>query len=126
MNTIRITVSIHKLSWSSWVSLLDSGILCVYLLDKAPPTCCYHGDGPSWVGCLQGGEFFSVWNSVRKLEGGRGRRVTTRVCVCVTSYPGHTQYEKFPSYYVCTRLTCVDFCVVGLNDGIFLICSTGL
>ena len=65
----------HKLSWSSWVCFLDSSVLCVYLLDKAPPTCCYHGDSPSWVSGLQRGGVFFVWNSVRKVgvcEGGEG------------------------------------------------------
>ena len=40
-----------NMSWGSWVSFLDWSILCVYLLSEAPPTCCYHGDSPSWVSC---------------------------------------------------------------------------
>ena len=56
----------YKLSWDSWVSLLDSGILSVDLLSKAPPTCCYHGDSPSLVSCWQRGEeVFSVLNPVK-------------------------------------------------------------
>ena len=67
--------------------------------------------------------------------GGVGEK-SDHTCVCVTSYPDHTQYEKFPSYYICTRPNCADFCVVGpsvskpytseLNGVIFLIYSTGL
>ena len=58
------SVSKHYLSWGSWVCFLDCSVLCLYLLGEAPPTCCYHGDSPSWVSCLQGGEVFSVLNSV--------------------------------------------------------------
>ena len=54
------SVSKHKLSRGSRVSLLDSSVLCPYLSSEAPPTCCYHGDSPSWVSCLQGSEMFSV------------------------------------------------------------------
>ena len=66
---------------------------------------------------------FSVWNSVRKLEGGRGGDKSGHTYVC----------SLIPSTksFLCTRLTCADFCVVGasvsephtseLNDGIFLI-----
>ena len=72
----------HKLSWGSWVYFLDSSVLCVYLLSEAPPTCCYHGDSPSWVSGLQGSEeVFSVLNSVEESwRGGWGGgeiRVTT-------------------------------------------------
>ena len=61
-------VSEHELSRGSWVCLLDCSVLCVYLSGEAPPTCCYHGDSPSWVSCLEGSEETSyVWNPVRKL-----------------------------------------------------------
>ena len=75
------SVSKHKLSWGSWVSLLDSSVLCLYLSSEAPPTSCYHGDSPSWVSCLQRSEVFSVLKPVRKLElARRGIRVVTLVC----------------------------------------------
>ena len=55
----------HKLSGDSWVCFLDCSILCFYLSGEAPPIHCYHGDSPSWVSCLQGGEqAFSVLNPV--------------------------------------------------------------
>ena len=38
------SVSKHKFSWGSWVCLLDSSVLCVYLSGEAPPTCCCRGE----------------------------------------------------------------------------------
>ena len=59
------SVSKHKLSRSSWVRFLQSNVLCLYLSGEAPPTCCYHGDSPSWVSCLQrSDQDFSAVNSV--------------------------------------------------------------
>ena len=59
------SVSKHKLSWVSLVCFLDSSVLCFYLSGEAPPICCYHGDSPSLVSCLQRSEqTFSVLNPV--------------------------------------------------------------
>ena len=93
----------HKLSWGSWVSLLDWSILCLYLLSEAPPTCCYHGDSPSWVSCLQGSGLFFVMNSVRNGEGGK----SGNTCV-------DTQSEMFSSTYIAqgTRVSCANLCVI--------------
>ena len=60
------SVSKYKLSWGSWVSLLDSSVVCPYLSIEALLTSCYHGDSPSWVSRLQRSEeTFYVLNPVR-------------------------------------------------------------
>ena len=84
----------HELSWGSWVSLLYSSILCVYLSSEAPPTCCYHGDSSSWVSGLQGSEeMFSVLNSVR--NGGESKNGNT--CMYLHTQCTHSRKTFLPT-----------------------------
>ena len=62
-STVKLhSVSKHKFSWGSWVCLLDSSVLCLYLLGKALVAMVI-----VQVSCWQGGEVFSVWNSISRM-----------------------------------------------------------